>query len=247
MEIETEPGVILGCRFYLHSVDSPNILYFHGNGERVCDYDEVGPHYNQAGINLLVTDYRGYGSSTGTPTVASMLSDAEVLFQECRNWLKFNGYKGAFFVMGRSLGSVAAIDLAVNHENDIKGLILESAIADTIPLLKTVGITGLQEEITEEDGFRNLEKIEKVTKPTFILHGARDELIPASDAEKLQSHCGARTKEFVVIPGASHNSMIATGGALYFQTIKKFIDKLTGASNWRRRRKKTNKFTGKLS
>jgi uncharacterized protein len=247
VEIEVEPGVTIGCRFYINTPDSPNILYFHGNGEITADYDDIGPLYNHAGLNLLVTDYRGYGWSSGTPTVATMLADAEVIFQETRNWLKGNKHTGALFLMGRSLGSVPAIDLATNHGKNIKGLILESAIADTLPILKTLGLnfssTGFTEE---EDGFRNLQKIESVEKPTFIFHGARDSLIPADEAEKLQSHSGARTKEFMVIPGAEHNTMILTGGKLYFLTIKQFIDKLTDATDWRKRRKVTNKYSGEL-
>ena len=246
VEIEVEPCVTIGCRFYLHSLDSPNILLFHGNGEITADYDDIGPLYNHAGMNLLVTDYRGYGWSSGSPSVTSMLADAEVLFRKTREWLKSNEYKGAFFLMGRSLGSVPAIDLASNHEDDIKGLILESAIADTIPLSKTIGLAIDPDHFTEEDGFRNLQKIESITKPTFIFHGARDVLISAAEAEKLQSHSGARTKEFVVIPGAEHNTMILTGGKLYFQTIKQFIDKLTGVTNWRRRIKTTNKYSEEL-
>lgn len=236
MDIEVEADVVIGCRCYIHDKSSPNILYFHGNGETVADYDTIGPMYNEAGMNLLVTDYRGYGWSTGIPSVTNMMNDAEVLFQETLNWLKFNEYTGAFFLMGRSLGSVPAIDLAKSHEDTIRGLILESAIAETLPLLTTLGIDPASFSFSEEDGFCNLQKIESVTKPTFILHGARDALIPASDAEKLQAACGARTKEFVVIPGAEHNTMIATGGKLYFQTIKTFINKLTGATNWRKRR-----------
>ncbi len=244
VDIETEPGVIIGCRFYINDSESPNILFFHGNGEIVADYDEIGQLYNQAGMNLLVTDYRGYGWSSGSPTVTSMLTDAEVLFQESRNWLKSNKHSGALLVMGRSLGSVPAIDLAIRHEADIKGLIIESGIADTIPLLKTLGIDVEGINFTEEDGFNNLKKIESVTIATFIIHGSRDEIITASEAEQLQSYCGARSKEFVVIPGATHNSMISTGGKLYFQTIKQFIDKATGMTNWRRRRKKTNSYSG---
>jgi uncharacterized protein len=246
VEIEVEPGVIIGCRFYLNTPDSPNILLFHGNGEITADYDDIGPLYNHAGMNLLVTDYRGYGWSSGSPSVTSMLGDAETLFLETQNWLKFNEYNGPLFLMGRSLGSVPAIDLATRHEDDIRGLILESAIADTIPLSKTIGFDLDPDTFTEEDGFRNLQKIESVTKPTFIFHGARDEIISAAEAEKLQSHSGARTKEFVVIPGAAHNTMILTGGKLYFVTIKQFIDKLTGVTNWRKRRKTTNKYSGDL-
>jgi pimeloyl-ACP methyl ester carboxylesterase len=240
VEIETEPGVIIGCRFYIHAPDSPNILFFHGNGETVADYDDIGPLYNHAGINLLVTDFRGYGWSSGSPTVSSMLTDAEVLFTEIQKWLKFNTYSGALFLMGRSLGSISAIDLATRHEDDIKGLIIESGIADTIPFTKSLGIDIDGINFTEEDGFQNLKKIESSKIATFILHGAKDEIITAEEAEKLQSYSGARTKEFVIIPGATHNTMIVTGGRLYFETIKKFIDKVTGITNWRRRRKTTN-------
>lgn len=239
VEIETEPGITIGCRFHITDSTAPNILFFHGNGEIAADYDEIGPLYNEAGMNFLVTDYRGYGWTNGNPTVSSMFADAEILFQETRNWLNSNKYSGPLFFMGRSLGSAPAIDLATRHEDAIKGLILESAIAETIPLARILGINPEVSEISEDDGFNNLKKIESISKATFILHGAQDELIPAADAEKLQSYSGARSKEFVVIPGAGHNTMIATGGKLYFQTIKQFIDKVTGVTNWRRRRKAT--------
>ncbi len=237
IDIEVAADVVIACRFFVNDKSSPNILFFHGNGERVCDYDKIGPMYNAAGMNFLVVDYRGYGWSGGIPTVSNMLRDAEILFQETRNWLSINQFSGAFFLMGRSLGSVPAIDLAENHDDDIKGLILESGIADTIPLARRLGLDLDSTEFTEKDGFRNLQKIEKVTKPTFIFHGARDELIPAAEAEKLQAHSGARSKEFIIIPGAEHNTMIVTGGHLYFETIKSFINKHTGATNWRKRRK----------
>jgi alpha-beta hydrolase superfamily lysophospholipase len=238
VEIETEPGVTIGCRFHISEPAAPNILFFHGNGEIVADYDEIGPHYNKAGMNLLVTGYRGYGWSNGSPTISSMFADAEILFHETQKWLSAHNHTGPLFFMGRSLGSVPAIDLATRHENAIKGLILESAIAETLPLARILGIDLDKTGISEEDGFNNLKKIESITKATFILHGARDEIIRADEAEKLQSHSGAKSKEFLVIPGADHNTMIATGGTLYFQTIKQFIDKTTGVTNWRRRRKK---------
>ncbi len=241
LAIETKPGISIGCRLYIHDLNSPNVLFFHGNGENIADYDDIGPLYNHVGVNLLVMDYRGYGWSTGTPTVASMLSDAEVLYVTIRDWLDKNNHAGAFFLMGRSLGSIPAIDLASRHKNRIKGLIIESGIANTIPLVKSLGLNVESIDFTEKDGFQNLEKIATITIPTFILHGARDEIIAADEAENLQSYSGARTKEFVIIPGASHNTMILTGGKLYFQTIKKFIDKVSGHSDWRNFNKRKNK------
>lgn len=237
IHFEMEPGIRIGCRFYLTEYDAPCILYFHGNGETVSDYDTIGPQYNEVGINLLMTDYRGYGWSDGKPSVTTMFSDGEILFQEARKWLGENGYTGAIFLMGRSLGSACAIDLAEKFSDDIKGLIIESGFADTLPLARSLGIDLNDSDIVEEECFNNSAKIALVTKPTYILHGARDQIIPAVEAEKLQSFSGAKNKEFQVVPGADHNSIITVAGRLYFQAIKQFIDKITGAVTWRKKRK----------
>jgi len=234
---EVEPGIRIGCRFYLCQCDAPSILYFHGNGETVSDHDTIGPRYNEVGINLLVTDYRGYGWSDGQPSVTTMFKDGEILLQETRKWLEENGYNGALFLMGRSLGSACAIDLAAKFPDEIKGLLIESGFADTLPLARSLGIDLNDSDLTEEECFNNSAKIALVTKPTYILHGARDQIIPAVEAEKLQSFSGAKNKEFQVVPGADHNTIIAVAGRFYFQAIKQFIDKITGAATWRKRRK----------
>jgi alpha-beta hydrolase superfamily lysophospholipase len=237
ISFEMEPGVQIGCRFYLTDQAAPSILYFHGNGETVGDHDSIGPQYNEVGINLLVTDYRGYGWSSGQPSVTTMFSDGRILFQETVKWLREQGYTGALFLMGRSLGSACAIDLAAKFSDEIKGLIIESGFADTLPLARSLGLDVDKYDIDEKECFNNSAKIALVTKPTFILHAARDEMIPAVEAEKLQSFCGAKNKEFQVVPGADHNSIMAVAGRLYFQAIKQFIDKITGASSWRKNRK----------
>lgn len=239
LNVKVDSEVNIGCRFFGTDKNAPIILYFHGNGEVVGDYDMVGPMYNEAGLNILFTDYRGYGWSTGLPTVQTMLSDAGLILNQGLAWLTDNGWTGSIFIMGRSLGSACAVELASLDEDEIiKGIILESGFCDTLPLLKNIGIDPAGLDLQEEDCFNNREKIGQVKRPTCILHGSHDTLIPIAEAEKLQSFCGARAKEFHVIPGATHNSMISVGGPAYFATIKQFVDKVTGASNWRKRRKK---------
>jgi alpha-beta hydrolase superfamily lysophospholipase len=166
-----------------------------------------------------------------------MFRDGQIIFTEAVNWLKQEGYEGDIFLMGRSLGSACAIDLASINAADISGLIIESGFANTTPLAEHLGIDLKQYQLTEDDGFNNIAKIQGVTKPTYILHGAADELIPAYEGEKLQAASAARMKQFQIIPGASHNTMIQTGGSLYFQAIKQFIDQCTGESSWRVKRR----------
>lgn len=232
--IEVEAGVVVGGRSFLTADPAAvNILFFHGNGEVVSDYDEVGPRYNEQGINFLAVDYRGYGQSTGSPTVTAMLQDAHRVLSWVRGWLAEQNRTGHLVVMGRSLGSVSAIELAASEES-VAGLIVESGIAETLPLLLILGLDAQALGIDEAEGFGNLEKIARVHKPTYILHAQHDQIIPVSQAEGLQSVCGAQSKEFQMIPGADHNNILALTGKLYFQAIKQFL-KRVGKSHGPRR------------
>ena len=237
IDVTVAPEVTIGCRLFAADKDAPIILFFHGNGEIVSDYDAIGPYFQEQDLNFLVTDYRGYGWSTGTPTTSSMLGDAHILYKELLKKLRADGYTGSLFLMGRSLGSVCAIELASLHNDAIDGLIIESGFAETLPLARTIGIDIDQLGIAEEDTFNNSRKMESITKPTFILHGQLDDLIPLWQAEKLMAASGARSKELQIIPGADHNTLIAVGGILYFRAIKQFINKITGADDWRKRRR----------
>lgn len=238
LEVPVADGVTIACRLHHHAAGSPTLIFFHGNGEIIPDYDQVGPEYVREGLNFLVTEYRGYGWSTGTPLTSALLPDSNVVFLHVQDWLRDHGYTGAVFVMGRSLGSASAIDVAVNHSDAIAGLIIESGFAKTLPLAKMLGVDLAAMGIGEEQSFNNSGKIAKFTKPTFILHGQYDQLIPLWQAETLQAECGARSKEFQIVPGADHNSLIAVAGPLYFQAIRKFIEKSAGlAPDWRERRR----------
>lgn len=240
-DCSVEENIMLGCRFHRAGEDAPTIIYFHGNAETVCDYDEIAAKYVEFGMNLLVTTYRGYGWSTGTPTVTTMLQDTDIILQKTQHWLEENGYTGSLFVMGRSLGSAAAIDLTERHMETIKGMIIESGFSDTLPLTQTLGIVTEGTDITEEDCFRNSQKIAEITIPTLILHGSNDQMIPVKLAEKLQACSGARAKQFLIVPGAEHNTMITVGGDRYFDAIKNFVDKTCGVTKWQYRRRKYKK------
>ena len=73
--IPVQAEIAVGARFHMAEKSGGNLLFFHGNGEIVADYDELGAVYNQMGINLLAVDYRGYGRSGGKPTVTAMMRD----------------------------------------------------------------------------------------------------------------------------------------------------------------------------
>lgn len=238
IDIQVTDDVTIGCRLHSHAATSPTLIFFHGNGEIIPDYDEIGPMYVREGLNFLVVEYRGYGWSTGTPLTSTLLPDSNIVFLALKDWLRDHGYTGALVVMGRSLGSASAIDVAVNHSEAICGLIIESGFAKTLPLAKVLGVDLAKMGIAEEQTFNNSSKIAQFTKPTFILHGQYDQLIPLWQAETLQAESGAKSKEFQIVPGADHNSLIVMAGPLYFEVIRKFVEKAAGtAPDWRQRRR----------
>lgn len=234
--IPVEEGVRVHARFHLAGPDEPNILFFHGNGEIVSDYDDIGPYYTKTGMNFLAVDYRGYGKSSGSPTVTAMLQDAHLIFRAVQNWLAAAEFQGPLLVMGRSLGAAAALELAHHHADEIGGLIIESGFSTTLPLLLNLGLNPADLGITEEDGFHNVRKISTFTRPTLIIHGQHDEIIPVNSAAILQAQSPARSKEFQVVPRASHNTIIADAGELYFTVIKQFCNKISGIRCQRRRK-----------
>jgi alpha-beta hydrolase superfamily lysophospholipase len=220
--VEVEQRVSVVCRFYPASEGMATILYFHGNGETAGDYDLVSSLYTALGINLFVADYRGYGLSTGEPTMGHILSDASPIFERLREVLQEGGYPKGIFVMGRSLGSAPAIEVAFRSPNVLQGLIIESGFSDALRLLSYIGLP-IEKLPYHKEGFPNGVKMRSIRIPTLLIHAADDHLIPLSEAEELLRLCAAEEKRLVVIPRADHNTLIMKGRNQYFQAIEEFI------------------------
>jgi uncharacterized protein len=238
LHLTVSPGIHLTCRFYCAAFNAPTLIYFHGGGESSESFNAEAQSFIELGLNLFLTSFRGFGKSTGPLSLATINEDAQLQFSYATKWLAEQKYSGPTFIMGRSLGSVCALDVTHSNSDMIKGLILESAFCQTLPLLMAIGEKEAIEEITENEGFCNLQKITGIKIPTLIFHGSRDTLVPVAQAEKLQAASAAKNKQFLVIPGAEHHNVSKTGGNLYYKTIKTFIDSVCGINTWRQRRKK---------
>jgi len=223
--IPVEDSIVIGGRFHMADKSSPNILFFHGNGEIISDYDDLGTLYNRMGINFLAVDYRGYGRSTGRPTVTAMMRDCHAVYEFTRGWLKENGYTGAFIVMGRSLGSASALELANYYMEQIDGLIVESGFAYTGPLLELLGVNISAIGFTEEKGLRNLDKMRTWGRPVLVIHAEFDQIIPFSEGQALYNTCPSPDRTFLKIPNANHNDIFIRGLEAYMDAVKNLCEK----------------------
>ena len=234
---ETGSGTGLNCRYYLTDLQAPVLFLYPATNVSADIFDMVAEKYLKQGMNVFLASYPGCGKNSGSPSVGAMYAGSERLFHLAIDWLKDKGCTGHLFVMGQSLGSICAIDTVCKNGESVKGLIIESGICSTSAFLEAMGASREHADILEEEGFNNIEKIEKIKTPTLIFHGARDGLVGVAEAEQLQASSGARTKQFFVIPGAERHTVGETGGDLYVQTIKQFTDTVSGVNTWRQKRR----------
>lgn len=231
LEIPTEPEIHIGGRFYHASTGVPTILYFHGNGEIVADYGDLAPLYTERNLNFFPVDYRGYGRSNGIPTVTGMMRDGHYILRFARDWLRRNGYVGPLIVMGRSLGSASAIEIASTYSDQIDGLIIESGFAYALPLLRLLGVDVDAFELQEAGGMNNVEKITRYTGPLRVIHAEFDHIIPFSDGRALFEAAPSENKEFLEIKGADHNSIFYHGMQAYLDCVVSLASELATSTS----------------
>jgi len=224
LSVGVTDGVSISCRFYMGQHEWPWVLFFHGNGEVVSDYDEISLFYHQRKINLVVADYRGYGASSGTPTLTDLVQDAHVIFKEVREELSRGNLRKDLWVMGRSLGSISSLELAYHYQKEMQGLIIESGFPSVVRILFHLGIPSPVSGLEKIDQ-KCLERIKKIFLPTLIIHGEQDSLVPLENAKEIYQHLGTREKELLVIPSATHNDIMLVGFKDYFKAIQQFVER----------------------
>lgn len=222
--VEVEDGIRIGCAMWAGGKESPTILYFHGNGETVSDHDWIAPFYIERGLNLFVADYRGYGQSNGRPTISNLMRDCHAVYRGFKEIIQQEGFNPSVFLMGRSLGSMSAVELAYHYQDELKGLILESGSANN--LRRLWGLLGVAEiETLSASQFLNKEKLRTVRIPTCVIHGEQDQILPVEEAIELYEHSGAEDRNLLIIPGADHNDLMLRGHRQYFDTIEQFVNR----------------------
>jgi len=220
-QIEITPAVSLGARFYPTDPAGPSLLYFHGNGEVASDHDGIAPLYHDIGANLFVAEFRGYGQSTGDPTVAALVGDAHPAVAYFHQLLDDQGFSAERYVMGRSLGAHPALEVAANAAERFRGLILESGAGNIRRSVERAGL--LETELGGRLAAAHDAKVRGIRLPVLLIHGAVDTLVPLNTAETTRDLLTSTAARLEVIPGAGHNDLLWIGRDQYFRAIADFV------------------------
>lgn len=174
------------------------VLYFGGNAEDVSG--SVGSLLAAfPDREIVMLHYRGYGGSAGTPTEAGIAADAAGLFD------RVHALHPDVIVIGRSLGTGVAARLASTRP--VAKLVLVTPYDSLLGLAqKTFPLFPVRWLLI--DRYESWRYVPWITSPVLILRAERDETIPAASTEALRDRFPAGQVRYVVVPGASHNTII---------------------------------------
>ena len=222
--IDINDNTGIGIRFDDLKNNNVNLIFFHGNGEIVHDYDDISDFYKSIGVNLICVGYRGYGHSNGTPDISNILTDALILFDTIINDIIKN--KNKIIVMGRSLGSVSTCEIGLKRNKYIDAIIIESGFANEEPLLNLLGINPSELEYNSNIGFQNMEKLKEFDKNLLIMHAKNDHIIPLENGKMLFEKSNSNQKKMIEFPNSNHNNILMVDRDLYFNSINEFLDEI---------------------
>ena len=201
---------------------APLLIFFHGNAGNIGDRVDNVARLVEAGITVLIFDYRGYGKSTGRPTEEGVYADGGAVYEYALGTLGYS--PGDVVLFGRSLGTAVAAHLASRVE--VAGVILESAFTN-LKDLAWIHYPFLPGKFLVKGKFNVVEMVKGLKAPLLVVHGDRDGLVPMWMGEKVYQ-AAPEPKEFYVIQGAGHNDTDLVGGHPYFLRLRSFVYGVTG-------------------
>jgi fermentation-respiration switch protein FrsA (DUF1100 family) len=215
---EAEDGVRL-FGWWIRGEGRRAVLFFHGNAGNAADrLDRAKILHDRFGLDVFLVDYRGYGSSSGSPSEAGLARDARAVYGAATS----RGFSPEKIVaFGESLGSAVAVGLAA--ERPCGGVILETPFLSIRALARRhyPFVPGALIRTRFDNGAR----IGAVAAPKLFLVAGRDEIVPPEQGLRL-FELAPPPKTLYVIPEAGHNDTYFAGGEAYWKAVGGFLGSL---------------------
>lgn len=175
----------------------PTILYLHGNAGNLASRADRFQRYQTRGFAVMMMSWRGYSGSSGNPSEANNVADAQLAY----DMLRAQGVPPEDIVVyGESLGSGVAIQLA--GERPVAALILDAPYTSIVDVaLLTYPYLPVRPLLI--DRYESDRHIKRVRAPVLILHGERDAIIPVRMGRAIHE-MSPEPKKLALFPDGGH-------------------------------------------
>lgn len=191
------------------------IILCHGNGGNIESRLEKAAVLVSLGFDVVLFDYRGYGSSAGAPSEEGTYLDAEAVWSA----LVADGVAPQTIVLfGESLGGAVAIELA--RRRQVAAVIVEDTFTSLADMAAKV-YPWLPVRLILRIDYNSLAKVGSLNAPLFVIHSRADELVPFEHGRRL-FEAAAEPKQFLETTG-THNSPGFLSRAEWVAAVQEFL------------------------
>jgi uncharacterized protein len=216
---ETPDGEVLYGWYCRAPRPIASTVFCHGNKGNLTTSADVIPHLLAAGINAFFFDYRGFGRSTGIPSINGIVSDG-LTAARFHDTIRPKSMPSILY--GYSLGGAVAAQVIKDHAFD--GLILQSTFT-SLPSITRVLFPRLPVHLFAGNFFDTLGAVRRLTIPLLVIHGESDEVVPCSMAREIYDSC-ATTKRIKVVNGGLHKDLWIRDSDSLVWAINRFATEL---------------------
>ncbi|RLA41647.1 MAG: alpha/beta hydrolase [Gammaproteobacteria bacterium] len=174
--------------WFLPAVGKPrgSILFLHGNAENISTHIYNVRWLPAAGYQVLLLDYRGFGRSSGSPSLPDVFLDIDAAM----NWLSETPEASgqALYILGQSLGASLMLHAASQYTNNTRlcGLVSDAAFTRYGEIVRHVAnqawLTWPVQYPLSLAGGRAYDPVDAVARlgslPILFFHSADDQIIP---------------------------------------------------------------------
>jgi uncharacterized protein len=204
------------------SKSKATVVFSHGNAGSMGHHLGFVIWLAEAGYNVLMYDYRGFGKSGGAVERRGMINDVKAAFTYVCRRSDVNPQR--LISYGHSLGGAKSVTAL--GESPVKGLravVIDGAFASYQKMARVIGGQLGESLVTDELAPKDyIGKLSPV--PLLVVHGTRDEVVPVSQGRQLFETAKEPKTLFEVKAGRHGDSLSRDDGAFR----KRLLDWLAG-------------------
>ncbi len=197
------------------------VVFSHGNAGSIGHHLGFVMWLAEAGYQVLMYDYRGFGKSGGILNREGMVADVKAAFRYVESRPDVDPTR--IISYGHSLGGAKSVTaIAEQKPPGLRAIIIDGAFASYRAMATLLGGELGASLITDELSPRDF--ITKITRtPLLVIHGDLDQVVPFSQAEELFGLAN-EPKTLFEVEGGHHGDSLSKDGGAYRKRMLAWLD-----------------------